>query len=287
MGKGRRSRLMRVGVALTGAALIAAILAGCTSSGAPTPPSPVGLRNPKSLATVFISPTPDVPQEQASPAAPVSPPPAGLAPTATATPYIGIFMGAAQVEEIEGPVSGSAGALSATSPPAASGACAIPPASPFNNAWTANPVLRERLRCPVNAGFGLRLVQQPFERGIMFWRETGDIYALSVQSIQQGSAADIYWRTTDTWQEGQPESDPAFSAPEGRLQPIRGFGNAWRNNPTLRDALGWATGPEGWFDSFWQDFEGGWMMVGPGGQVFALVPSDANTGVHFGALPGG
>jgi hypothetical protein len=259
--------------------LSAALLVACAPAGATTPPATVGLSNPKSLVTVFISPTAEVAQEQASPVAlQPSPPPAGALPSPSATPYIGVFLGASTIEP--------EGLIAPPPQPTPRGVCAAPPAPSFNNTWTANPLLQERLRCAVNSGFGLRLVYQPFERGHMFWRDTGEIYALSEQSIRQGSATDTFWRVTDTWQEGQPESDPALQPPEGLLQPIRGFGNSWRNNPTIRDALGWATAPEQWFDSFWQDFEGGWMMVGPGGQAFALVPTDANTGFHFGALPG-
>ncbi len=280
------NRNERFGFTLVMGALLAFALAGCASTGAPTPPATVGLSNPKSLATVFISPTPDAPQDQASPAPTVTRLPPGMFAAPTATPYVGVFLGAAAVE-IEGMVSAPPVAASPVPQRPAGGACSIAPAAPFNNAWSANALIQERLRCPVNTGFGLRLVHQSFERGYMFWRETRDIYALSEGSIRQGSATDTFWRVSDTWQEGQPESDPAFSPPEGLLQPIRGFGNAWRGNAGIRDALGWATEPERWFDSFWQDFEGGWMMVGPDGRVFALVRSDADTGVHFGALPGG
>lgn len=277
-----RARLLLLWSAL---ALLA--LVGCTTAGGATPPATVGLSNPKSLATVYISPTPDLPQEQSSPAPTFTPQPAGGQPTATATPYIGIFLGAASGEEIEGLITPAAVAPLPTQPRASGGACTISPAPPLNMTWAANPLLQQRLGCPVNAGFGLRLVYQPFERGHMFWRDTGEIYALSEQSIRQGSATDTFWRMADTWQEGQPESDPGFSPPDGLRQPIRGFGNAWRSNEGLRNALGWAVDGERWFDSFWQDFEHGWMMVGPDGRIFALVPSDVNTGVHFGALPGG
>ena len=277
-------------LALAGLAAALLMLAGCAPASAPAPPPTVGVSNPKSLVTIEIPPTPDIPQEQASPAPPLpTPPPAGQ-PSPTPTVYIGVFLGAIPPEEVEGVVA-TIGVPPPAAPQAAQllgpGTCAIALAPPFTNAWGANPLLQERLRCPTNAGFGLRMVGQPFERGVMFWRETGDLYAISEQGTRQGSATDTFWHIIDTWSEGQPESDPAFSPPEGLIQPIRGFGNAWRNTPALREALGWATGTEGWFDSFWQDFEGGWMMVGTGGQVYALVPTDASTGYHFGALPGG
>jgi hypothetical protein len=115
----------------------------------------------------------------------------------------------------------------------------------------------------------------------MFYRETGDIYAVSVQSLAQGNPTDLYWHLSDTWQEGQPENDPSLAPPDGLMQPIRGFGTAWRSTPAVRDALGWATNNEAWYDIFWQDFTGGWMMLSPSGQVFAMAASTDDTGVHY------
>jgi hypothetical protein len=41
-----------------------------------------------------------------------------------------------------------------------------------------------------------------------------------------------------------PESDPSIEPPPGRYQPIRGFGMVWREQPGVRDRLGWAVEPE-------------------------------------------
>lgn len=41
---------------------------------------------------------------------------------------------------------------------------------------------------------------------------------------------------------GEAEFDPAFSPPDGRQQPMRGFGKVWREHTDLRDAIGWGAG---------------------------------------------
>src|SRR5439155_19545759 len=81
-----------------GIAMIAFILAGCAgATPTPDPDGPIltGFDPlPKSLATVFLSPTPDAPQAQATvdsrrPTDTPMPPTF----TPTPTPYVGIFMG--------------------------------------------------------------------------------------------------------------------------------------------------------------------------------------------------
>jgi DNA-binding beta-propeller fold protein YncE len=78
---------------------------------------------------------------------------------------------------------------------------------------------------------------QRFENGVMVWvQENGRIYAF----LNDGS-----WRNyPDDFREGDAESDPAFSPPDGREQPVRGFGKVWREHADLRDAIGWALAKE-------------------------------------------
>ena len=56
----------------------------------------------------------------------------------------------------------------------------------------------------------------------------------------------------DTFVEGDPESDESLVPPPGLSQPIRGFGMIWRNNPRVRERLGWATSPEVAFEGMIQ-----------------------------------
>jgi hypothetical protein len=82
--------------------------------------------------------------------------------------------------------------------------------------------------------------QQTFERGVMIWVQAETrIYVL----FEDGEAP--AWATyTDEFRDGQPESDPAISPPDGLLQPVRGFGLIWRGQAKVRERLGWATAPE-------------------------------------------
>jgi hypothetical protein len=76
--------------------------------------------------------------------------------------------------------------------------------------------------------------------------------------------------------------------PEPLTQPIRGFGAVWRANPAVREALGWAVTGEQPYNGLWQVFEGGVMLSGSDGAIYALaLDSAAPTaiGAHFGALP--
>ncbi len=76
-----------------------------------------------------------------------------------------------------------------------------------------------------------------FQNGIMLWVEKQDaIYVL------YDSTNPPRWQVfNDTFVDGMNDTDPAFdNAPPSTWQPRRGFGLLWRNQPSLRDRLGWA-----------------------------------------------
>ncbi len=282
---------------------------------------------PKALATIAPSDTPDTAAIEATaasqrPTATFAPATA----TPTTTPLAGSFMGGVtpppgtvvyrlgdargplivQVEmtpaaplPVIGPgvfIPGGAtpipgGAIlppAATLPPGvALPACPIGPGAPFASA-TNNPAVRARLGCPTGDAVSLFLVAQPFQNGVMIWRDTREIFALSVAAIRSQSAqTDTFWKLPDSWDESLPANDPFLQPPEGTMQPVRGFGWVWRNNAPIRDTLGWALAGEQQYQAVWQNYERGWMMTGPDGSVLALSPNDSNpatTGVHFGPL---
>lgn len=291
-----------------------ALLAGCAGEATPNPDGPrlLGFDNlPKALATVEFSPTPSLPATLDVPTATYAPPTR----TPTATPYVGIFMGnltplAGTIAYIpqgtRAPVVGPSGAIggapvSVPLQPPSTGAplpipivptvnanvpitpCAQPPASEFNSA-TNNPAVRARLGCPSAPATQITIVAQPFEKGLMFWRDTREIFALSTSAVQSAQV-DIYWRFQDTWNESLPALDPSIVPPANLQQPVRGFGYVWRSNPVVRERLGWALAGEQPLQAVFQTFERGWMLTGPNGAVFAFAPNpDQATGVHFGAL---
>jgi hypothetical protein len=279
-------RRMTVALALVAVLLLAA----CGEDHPPPSGDPPILSSfdsmPKQIATLVLTPTPTpviagaevvvVEQATSTPGLP--------RPTATLTPYVGVFLGQPTSESGEpvptlapyvlNPVSGGAVVASGGISPASGGACSIPVAASFANAYNGSPAVQQRLGCAVNAGASLAMVTQPFERGNMYWRsDTRQIYSLASNGQ--------FWQVADTWTEGMPADDPGLSAPGGLLQPVRGFGLVWRSNQAIRDALGWGTLPEAQYSGYWQDFERGAMFVGSGNLIYALFIAE---GQHSGPL---
>ncbi len=302
--------------------LIALGLSACTGAPAPTDPDGPILTGfqalPKALATIQPSPTSAVTDTPTSVPPTDTPAPPTITPTVTA--YVGIFLGAQTRPALDGtftwqptgnarvviftavpgahptaapiafngtpiaPVIGSNPVI----PPGTPHACSVPIAQPFASAYARNGTVAARLGCPTNPGYGLHLVVENFQTGAMFWRETKDIYALSTANLTKGAPQDTFWRVSDTWTDSIPATDPTLKPPPGTNQPMRGFGYAWRNNPSIRAGLGWALDSEQSYNGTWQDFEHGFMLSGNNNAVYALLPSDGpppTTGYHFGALP--
>lgn len=82
--------------------------------------------------------------------------------------------------------------------------------------------------------------EQQFEEGVMLWVEaSGLIYVLF------GDEEQPQWQVyPDEWQEGDPIDDPGLEPPPGLHQPQRGFGLVWREQPEVKERLGWALAPE-------------------------------------------
>jgi hypothetical protein len=119
--------------------------------------------------------------------------------------------------------------------------------------------------------------EQPFERGTMVWSEVDDLILILFN--------DNSWRAfEDTWSEDQPENDPSLNPPTEMFQPIRGFGKVWRENPDVRQQLGWALGPELGFETTLQDQGAGEGISNItflklfNGQIAALTKRDISSG---------
>lgn len=261
---------------------------------------------PKALATAPRTPTLDEALRLATQSAQTALPNVTPSPTSTVTPVRGVLIsqqiaqaGTPLARSQQTPLIVTQPALATTRqaanpviganppPPAAdpSRACATAIAAPFARA-AGDPNVRSRLGCPRSEAISILIVTQSFERGVMFWRDTREIYALALQA--RGAAANTVWKFPDGWTEGQPERDASLQPPPPLLQPIRGFGAVWRANPAVREALGWALAEEQPYNGLWQVFEGGVMLVGSDGAVYALaleVNAPTAIGGHFGALP--
>lgn len=114
-----------------------------------------------------------------------------------------------------------------------------------------------------------------FQNGAMLWIEKQDaIY------VFYDSANTPRWQVfNDTFVEGMADTDPAFdNAPPFTWQPRRGFGLLWRNQPGLRDRLGWAvTEAEIPFTPQVQLSSDGMIFIGDmRGGVYGLTPDSSD-----------
>jgi len=106
------------------------------------------------------------------------------------------------------------------------------------------------LGCPMFSALpGVPASTQEFERGIMIWTDSGNV----PRRFKPGVPA-IFALTTpgpelqtydDTWTAGaDPDTPPVTPPSSNRYPPWRGFGKVWMANPSLREAIGWATEPQ-------------------------------------------
>lgn len=106
----------------------------------------------------------------------------------------------------------------------------------------------------------VQVAEQVFEGGRMFWvQPVNQIWVMVVTNEGRGQwlvYPDNFDETVD------PATDPALVPPEGLIQPERGFGKLWRENPEVREALGWAVTPEFGYVSRYRYVPGGEIVDG-------------------------
>ncbi len=107
--------------------------------------------------------------------------------------------------------------------------------------------------CPLYAASITDAAEERFEHGTMIWIKQLNLGETTTNGVifvlyDDGS----FKRSNDAWVEGMPESDPNLQAPQGLLQPIRGFGKLWRENADMQQKLGWATAAEEGYTGAWQ-----------------------------------
>lgn len=112
----------------------------------------------------------------------------------------------------------------------------LPLTCPFTWFFTPEPDV-----CPQKAVLLSPSAEQQFEHGVMLWvGEEDRIYVLFDDTM----FTDGWAAFEDTWEEGDPVDDPSIIPPPGFYQPQRGFGLVWREQPIIRDRLGWAVAAE-------------------------------------------
>lgn len=246
--------------------LLLFLLAACEQEGAVLPTMVDLAAQPKQLATVYISPTPNEIQRQATQAA--VPPPVTSVPELPAvapTAYIGVFLGEV-VDENERPVINLPNPVQPTAPGVVEPNNCLLLADPvYGNGWEANPTVTSVLGCALQPTVPFRGVMQIFERGVMYWRgDTNEIWAIATSGV----AAGRFWYAANL-----PEgSNEDLTAPEGLRVPVRGFGMMWRSVTGVRDSLGYARIDEQEISMQSQRFEGGLLHLdSAAGQVFVLL----------------
>ncbi len=163
-----------------------------------------------------------------------------------------------------------------TAPTAASPTATLPPptATP-EPTWTPCSVAIDPALAPVwdrsAQGCAVSPAQlgswafQPMQGGVMFWSEVRD----SVIMIADNGR---WVEVPDDWNESKPELSCSADPPEGLIQPKRGFGMAWCNQPDMREALGYATHVEDVTDALLQTLVGGQLLYRVGDAAWLLHP---------------
>jgi hypothetical protein len=125
----------------------------------------------------------------------------------------------------------------ATNTPTTLTTCRFPVQGAIGQVYTNHFGVRSALGCPTNNETPITsAVAEDFEHGSMFW--DGDsklIYVFDSSTL-------TWFRYNDTWTTGDLQGTE--TPPAGFYQPVNGFGKVWREQPGVRQRLGWATAPE-------------------------------------------
>lgn len=160
---------------------------------------------------------------------------------------------------------------SPTNSPATPLGCALRPHPRIEATWQR--WLRADLGCPRREAQEIPVAFQEFERGFMLWKGVPE-FQVYVLLLGDGTRPMRWSAYVDTFQEGQPAFDPLLTPPPEREQPIRGFGKVWREQPGVREAIGWALSRERGGQGVFQVFEGGRVFVVEDTRLFALIDTD-------------
>lgn len=118
---------------------------------------------------------------------------------------------------------------------------------------TPAPTATTDPRPPVTTG-QIQVAEQVFERGRLFWIEPRKQIWVIFDNGQGSGKWSVY---EDTFADGEPESDPSIVPPPEQYQPTRGFGKLWRNNPDIKNNLGFGITPEFGYVSNYEYHPGG------------------------------
>jgi serine/threonine-protein kinase len=229
-----------------------------TGNTAPTePPEPTAMPSPAptDAPTAPAQPTaPPLPAATAQPR-PTSAPKPTAAPTATVTDT---------PAPTDTPTVTSTPTATSTPSPTP---CPVDVTMSFSKLLEEDAKLKQRLGCPNQAGQQRQIAEEPFERGWMVWVAdlgggSGRIYVI-FQDQQKKSKPVVWFFYEDSWKDGDPVSG-GETPPSGLYEPLRGFGKVWREQPSVRNTIGWAKAPErGANGGVIQSFTNGTLLYSP------------------------
>ncbi len=251
------------------------LLAACSFAPANTQPPTLDAAAlaalPKQLATAELSPTPDESERAATQAARrlTEPPPPTATIPPTPTVYVGVFvsdgggLGNAPVVDLsryEGTLTASTGFVPAPTP-----ACLIPVDPAFGDRWRGDPALENALGCPTEPPAAYIGTTQLFERGVMYYVPTGEIYTIAF-----APTGGRFWYVP----QAPPDQGWIVPAPDGLRVPRFGFGAVWKALDGVRSSVGFARLEEAAASLTVQRFDRGALIRDvSSGQVFALIGS--------------
>jgi len=239
-------------------------LIACAPQAISVPPTPTPVSTKATLpAPAPVSPTP----------LPPTPGPTATATRVPATPT------ATQTRPPATPTTTRAPATATPSPlPSATPmTCRVLPEGGFLTIWQGDPDLQATLDCPTSyqphvipRAWEVKTAYQPFEHGAMIWSDHLGWYPEAIVLVLYADST--FRRFDDTF---DPEVDPVRGGetpPDDLVEPMLGFGKVWREQPAVRERLGWATADETPGVGRFQLFLGGQMIwLSQTNQTYVLV----------------
>jgi len=263
-----------VGGGVTVLLLLALLLAAC--SGEPAAPTGTPVVEYKLLATLFMSPTPNDAEREATRLAVRAVTPTTI-PTQTleATVYVGVFLGesADASDPVVDPARYQGTLTSGVIPTPLPIVCQFVTDAMFGTVWTTNEAARSALGCAGEPASTVIGTVQFFERGVMYWLPTGEIWTIA----PGGAVGGDFWYVPIA----PPDQGWTVPAPEGLRMPEFSFGALWRANEDIRQTLGFARADESSLSISVQRFANGALIFDQtSAQVFALVGRES--GIAYG-----
>lgn len=243
------------------------VTASSTITNTPTwtpTPTPIPTEEPNALSglvEIMLEFTPLPTEFQVSPGGD------GLTPTPTVTAFIFPATAGPTPTNIPGIVT----------PTGTTTVCQYPAPGEFGTVLLTYPNIAAQIGCPIGTPpepSTPTSAAQSFEGGSMLWVDgvPGTVYVL----YQDGT----YQTFPDTY---DPNLDPESGGeqpPDGFFAPVRGFGKIWREQPGVRDRLGWATNGEAGGATSLQSFISGRMIAAQmrGDMLTLIYAGDASSG---------